>query len=311
MGGTLANGNIQAPPWMMLSNVVGGVQDAEYDLTPQVAVTIGAAVSSSVATFLFGNQLPIDSDDFLVREIQWYVTASDGALNPQDLRVRIRDGDGRLFTSDFVQICDLTGPLCPPWPLCRSTNLLFDFQNVNATTGATITVCLKGWKRRPCPSQQAIISPYVPMWKRYTVPADPSVELDDFEYPFTFSSSVAQDLLKVPLPTDNDADFLWRGLAGDWNTDTNDVAVVGSVAVTFYNQGSLPLNQFGLVNPWGSLQAGEFRELVFSSGGGRVAAFFPEILIPRGSVALVDLSFGGPATLRFSLRGMKVYTQCR
>lgn len=298
-------GNILAPQWMGFSPVVAGCQDSEYDLAPPLAVVVGAN------SFSFGNQLAIDTDDFLVREIQWYVVPGDGSLNPQDLRVRIRDSRGKLFTTQFVQLIDLTGPLVPAWPLCQGSVLLFDFQNVNGSRSASVTVVLKGWRRKLCSTQPAVIPPYVPLWRRYTVPTEADTEIDDFEYPFTFKQAGAVDLLKVPIQTDNDADFLWRGLAGDWNTANNDVAVTGSVAVTFYDPLGVPLIQYPLLNPWGSLACGLFRESVFPNGGGVPFGFFPEIFIPRGGVVQVDLSFGGAATLRGSLRGVKVYRPCR
>lgn len=309
MGG-LPFGNIMAPPWMGLTPVVAGVTDTEYDLIPLNAVVVPASTPIPDSGFSMGNLLPIDADDFLVRELQWFVEQT-GTLNAQDLRVRIRDAAGRLFTSDFVQIIDLTGPLVPAWPLCKSTQLIFDFQNVNTTTPASVTVCLKGWRRRPCPGQVAVPSNYVPMSKRYTVPTDPSIDVEDFGYPYTFTMTGAGDLLKVPLQTDQDASFLWRAIAGDWNTANNDVATVGSVGVTFYDVAQRPLNVYQLINPWNSGNCGLFRELVFSNGGGLPAPIYPEIEIPPGGVVLVDLSFGGPGTLRFCLRGKKVYTQCR
>lgn len=300
-------GNICAPRWMGLSPMVKGVLDTEYDLLPLTAVTVNPNSTS------FGNQLPVGTDgDFLVYQIQWYVVPFGErgiTLAPQDIRVRIRDVNGRLFTSDFVQIVDLTGALVPAWPLCKGGVLTFDFQNLNTTTGVNITVVLRGWKRTPCPTQQAFDPGYLPLYRRYTQSV-PDAELEDFEYPFTFTATGAEDMLKLPLQTDNDADFLWRGLAGDWNTANNDLATVGTISVTFYDPLGVPLDLYPLINPWASRSAGQFRECVFSNGGGVPAGFFPEVFIPRGGIAQVDISFGGAATLRFSLRGVKVYRQC-
>jgi hypothetical protein len=301
-------GNMYAPPWFGFSPVLKGIRDMEYDLDlPPVNVPAGG--------FSRGNQLPVDADaDYLVREIQFMVSASEGTPPaPGDLRVRIRDGDGRLLTTDFVPILDLNGPFAVPWPLRRGCVLLIDYQN---TSGAVESACsiwmlLKGWKRILCPGDPLEApSPYTPMYKRFTEP-DGVNDLEDFEYPFTFTATAAGDLLKMPLQTDNDADFLWRGITGPWNTAANPVPCVGSVALTFYDTWGVPLNQTQLLNPWGSLVAGQFRESVLSSGGGRPAPFFPEILIPRGGVVQVDLSFGAAATVSFSLRGMKVYGRCK
>lgn len=300
-------GNMYAPPWMGFSPILKGIRDIEHDLDlPPVTVSGGGGLSRN-------NALPVDNDaDFLVREIQFEVTATVVGVAPSDIRVRIRDGEGRLFTSDFVPILDLIGPLVPPWPLRRGSVLLIDFLNLNANveSSATVWLVLKGWKRKLCPEDPFELAvPYVPMYRRFTQP-DAVNDLEDFEYPFTFVSSGVGDLLKVPLQTDNDADFLWRGITGDWNTAANDVAVVGQVGLTFYDVDGVPLIQAPLINPWGSLTSGLFRESVLASGGGRPAPFFPEILIPRGGVVQLDLSFGSVQTVRFSLRGVKVYGRC-
>ena len=301
-------GNMYAPPWYGFSPVLKGIRDMEYDLDlPPVTIPTNG--------FSRGNELPVDNDaDFLVREIQFVVVATTGTpALPSDLRVRIRDGDGRLFTSDFVPILDLTGPLVPAWPLRRGCVLTIDYQNVAtaAESSATVWLLLKGWKRRLCPDDTfEAVSPYVPMYKRF-LPPSASNDIEDFEYPFTFTSATINDQLKVPLQTDNDADFLWRGITGDWNTANNDVATVGGVGLTFYDPWGVPLVQAPLMNPWGSMRSGGFRETILGNGGGRPAPFFPEILIPRGGVVQVDLSFGGVEVVRFSLRGMKVYGTCK
>jgi hypothetical protein len=293
--------------------VIAGVEDFEFDLDLQpVAVPAGS--------FVLGTALAVDVDaDYLVRELQFFVSAvtvdgepSTTTALASDIRVRIRDGQGRLFTSDFIPIADLSGPLCPPWPVRRGSVLLIDYQNINTTVSeiATVWMLLKGWKRNPCPGTKAFAPPYVPMYRQYPTP-QPGTEFEDFEYPFTFTEPGAIDLLKIPLQTDNDADFWWCGISGDWNTANNDVAVVGGVGITFYDAISLPMMQAGLLNPWGSLVGPLFRESVFSSGGARPAGFLPAIFIPRGGVIQVDMSFGQAATLRFSLRGKKIYGACK
>lgn len=308
------NANPYAPAWMRLSPVMAGIRDREYDLDlPPVSVPANS--------FVQGISFVMDGDtDYLVREFQFVITsvtiddvpAPNTAL-PSDIRIRIRDGRGRLFTSDFVPIADLTGPLCPAWPIPRGSVLTIDYQNVNQTAGLVTDVwlCLKGWKRYQCQNdQKELKSDYVPMYRTYPKP-QPGEEFEDFEYPFTFVSAGASDLLKIPLQTDNDAGFWWCGLTGDWNTANNDVSVVGGVGLTFYDAVGLPMMQAGLTNPWGSIIGPLFRESIFSSGGGRPAPFWPAIYIPRGGVVQVDISFGAAETLRFSLRGKKVYGACR
>jgi len=298
-------GNIFAPPWYGFSRVLPGIRDMENDLDlPQTIVAQGVVSRS--------NQLTIDNDaDFLCREIQFVVPAfAVAAPAPSDLRVRIRDGDGRLFTSDFVPILDLNGPLVPPWPLQRASVLLIDFQNLAAAPNQTATVwmVLKGWKRITCADRTDWKSPYTPLYQRYLQPSA-DYDVEDFEYPKTIVTTGAVDQLRFPIQTDNDADFYWRGITGDWNTANNDVAVTGNCGITFYDPSGLPMAQAPLIVPWGSLASGPFRELVLASGGGRPAPLYPEVFIPRGGIITADFSFGAAVTLRFSLRGVKVYSK--
>lgn len=297
-------GNIWAPPWMGFSPVLANLRDAEFafDLPP---------VAVAAQAYSIGNRLQIDADaDFLVREIQLVVIQAEAeTLLASDIRVRLRSGDGRMLTTDFMPIVDLNGPMVPPWNLRRGSVVLVDYFNANTLGSQTVWLVLKGWKRNPCDDPTEAPAPYVPMYQRYPVPQGQDV--DDFEYPFTFTQAAAGDLLKQPLQTDNDADFLWSALAGDWNTANNDVATVGDVAMVFYDTDDVPLCIRGVQNPWGSMSAGVFRESTLSSGGGRPAPFHPSIFIPRGGVILLDLSFGGAATVRFSLRGKKIYGVCK
>jgi hypothetical protein len=309
-------GNIYAPPWMCLSPGIANYDDVEFDIDlPSVTV---AANSIQLGTPTNFQTLTLDADyDFLCREIQFVVFPPAVSVQPSDLRVRIRDAFGRLVTSDFVQVQNLNGVLPFIWGLKLGGVLTFDFQNVNAAHAISVQTVLKGWKRKSCPGKPALVSPYVPMYKRYSVPIDQGVKLEDFEYYFTFTATAAIDRLRIPLQTDQDADFLWRAQQGDWNTSSNDVAVVGSVGLLFYDPTETPISggpnpekgTNGLINPWGSFNVGQFRESILSSGGGNAAPMYPEILIKAGGVVSVDLSFGGPATVRFSLRGMKIYRE--
>lgn len=297
-------GNIFAPPWLSFSRVQAGIRDMENDLDlPQVTVATGAVSRS--------NALTIDNDsDYLCREINFFVVSESGAAPaPSDLRVRIRDGDGRLFTSDFIPILDLNGPFVPPWPLQRASVLLFDFQNIGSAGGASSTIwaVLKGWKRITCADQTNWPSPYRPLYSRYLQPSA-QLDIEDFEYPVTVTVTGAGDQLRIPIHTDNDGDFYWRGITGDWNTANNDVAVTGNCGITFYDPSGLPIAQAPLTVPWGSPSSGPLRELILSSGGGRPAPIYPEIFIPRGGIITADYSLGAAVTLRFSLRGVKSYS---
>jgi hypothetical protein len=306
---SLPIGNIYAPPWMCVAPSVAGYQDIEFDIDlPTVTIPANTIQPGSPTN---GQTLTLDADyDFLVRELQFVVfPVSDEAFQPSDLRVRIRDPFGRLMTSDYVQVQNLNGALPIIWALKRAGILTFDFWNVNTSYAISVQTVLKGWKRMACPGAPAIPSAYVPMYKRYSVPVGQHIKLENFEYYYTFKSTGIQDLLRIPLQTDNDADFLWRGIQGDWSTTNNDVDTVGNVGLVFRDPTGIALSTTGLTCPWGSTNCGNFRESVLSNGGGRVAPIFPEIRIPHGGVVEVDISFGAAETVRFSLRGMKVYQE--
>ena len=296
--------NMWAPAWMGFSPVLANLRDYEFaaDLPP---------IAVAAQAYSLGNRLQIDGDaDFLVREIQFAVIAAEAAvLEASDIRVRLRSGDGRMLITDFMPIVDLNGPMVPPWPLRRGSVVLVDYYNANTLGSQTVWMVLKGWKRNPCNDPTEAPQPYVPMYSRY--PAPKTLDTDDFEYPFTFTAAGPIDLLKQPLRTDNDADFLWSAVSGDWNTANNDVATVGNCAMVFYDIDEVPLCTTGVLNPWASGSAGIFRESTLSSGGGRPVGFYPSIFIPRGGIVQVDLSFGGAATVRFSLRGQKIYGVCK
>jgi hypothetical protein len=306
---SLPIGNIYAPPWMCVSPAVAGYEDIEFDLDlPTVTIPPSTIQLGSPTN---GQQLQLDQEnDFLVRELQFPVfPVADESFEPTDLRVRIRDPFGRLVTSDFVWAQNLCGALPMIWGLKKAGVLTFDFQNLNTTNAISVQPVLRGWKRRACPGKPAIVSKYVPMYRRYSVPQGQGYKLEDFEYYFTFTQTGAADLLRIPLQTDNDADFLWRAVQGDGNTESNDVAVVGNVGLRFYDPNGVSLSVTGLTNQWNSPNVGQFRESILSSGGGMPAPLYPEILVRAGGVIEVDISFGAAETVRFSLRGMKVYRE--
>jgi len=315
-------GNIYAPPWVGFSPQLPGYCDAEFDNTvPQIQGT--SILVSHGGVIQLGQQnsnqrLSVSSDaDEIVREIQIVALpplTAGAAVNPSDLRVRLRDGDGRLITSDFVYAVDLSTALCPGLSLRRGTILLVDLVNENATIDLNVQLIFKTAKRTACETtDQPLIAPYCPMYRRFSKP-QPGEEFHDCEFPFTFVSTGASDLVRVPLLVDNDADFLWRGLTGDLNVPTNTVSPVGNVALTFYDPNGTALVKVpigGIQTPWNSQLAGMFRECLLSNGGGRPAPQYPEIRIPAGGGLDADISFGAAATLRFSLRGVKVYQECR
>ncbi len=311
-------GNIYAPPWVPFSPVVPGICDLEYDNT-------APTVQGQVITVLHGGvpqlgqqntnqQIFVSSDaDQIVREIQvLFLQPAGGVVNPSDLRIRLRDGDGRLITSDFVYAVDLCGPLCPALSLRHGTTVLIDLVNLNAAVDLSVVIVFKAVKRTLCGTTESIVSDHRRMFRCYSQPAEGETH-EDAEFPFQFTVTGAQDLIRQTLLVDKDSDFLWRGLTGDVNWASNPIGTVGNVALTFYDPSGtalvkVPVN--GILTPWGSPIAGMFRECLLSNGT-KLAPQWPEIRIPKGGGLDLDISFGAAATLRFSLRGVKVYTECR
>jgi hypothetical protein len=300
-------GNMYAPPWMCWSPQLPNFRDDYWDIDlPPVTIAPGVTTPPQPLAF--------DGDaDYMVREMWFVVLPSSGMpVNPQDLRTRIRDGDGRLVTSDFVYANDLCGPLVPVWAVRRGSVAQIEYSNQGASS-ITVQLVIRGAKRFPCQNvDQPVIPGYKPMRYRYPPPAA-GFRHYDFEYPFEFDNTSAANnvQLKTPLQTDNDADFLWRGLAGQWFTPNNTAfPTSGRLAVNIYGPDGLALNELGIATPWAPQQYGLVPELLFSNGGGRIAPQFPEIRIPAGGILQADLSFFPgftPTVLRFSLRGVKVY----
>lgn len=297
--------NLSVPPWVPLSAQVPGFRDDEYSIDLP-AMTINAGATS------LGNVLAFDADaDSFVREI-WFVilptTAS--AVQPSDLRVRIRDGDGHIFTNDFCYANDLCGPLCPPWPIRKGATLIVDYQNQNGSAvNIVVQMVLRLYKRLACANvAQPLPSLYIPMRKRYP-PPNPGEVHKDFAYPYSPPNlGASSPFLKFPIQMDNDADFLWRGLSGSWQTVNNSLVTVGQVALTFYDASNTPFNQLNLPEPWGGF-GGEQRESILTNGGA-IAPQFPEVRVPRGGLILVDVTFVTAASIvRLCLRGVKVYTE--
>lgn len=301
-------GNIMVPPWVPFSPQRPGFRDEEYDIDLP-PVTVAAGVTST------GNVLPLDADaDYFVRELWFIVLPGGAAVQPSDLRVRIRDGDGHMFTNDFCYANDLNGPLCPPWPIRAGATLIIDYQNQNQSANSiTAQLVLRAHKRKICGNvAQPLPSTYKPMRFQYPGPG-PGETHRDFAYSVAYDNfNVAptpSTLLKFPIQTDNDADFLWRGLCGQWaGVNNQDTATFGNVAITFYDANNQPFSALNIPESWGGYY-GEQRESILTNGG-RITPQFPQVLIPRGGVVLVDVAFGTLVNrLRFALRGVKVYTQ--
>ncbi len=311
-------GNIYAPPWVPFSPVVAGICDAEFDNTaPNVqgqTITVLHGGVPQLGKQSSNQQIFVSSDaDQIVREIQvLFLQPAGGVVNPSDLRIRLRDGDGRLITSDYMYAVDLCGPLCPALSVRRGTTVLIDLVNLNAAIDLNVIVVFKSVKRILCGTTESIASPYRPMYRRYSQPGEGET-YEDAEFPFELTTTGPQDFIRQTLLIDKDADFLWRGLAGDVNWASNTVSPVGNVALNFYDPSGtalvkVPVN--GISTPWGSPIAGMFRECLLSNGA-KLTPQWPEIRIPKGGGIDFDASFGAAATLRFSLRGVKVYTECK
>lgn len=311
-------GNIYAPPWVPFSPVVAGICDLEFDNSaPNVqgqTITVLHGGVPQLGKQNSNQQIFVSSDaDQIVREIQVvFLQPAGGVVNPSDLRVRLRDGDGRLITSDYVYAVDLSSALCPGLSLRHGTTVLIDLVNFNAAVDLTVVIVFKTVKRTLCDTAESIVTPYCPMYRRYSQPGANETH-EDAEFPFEVTTTGAQDLVRQTLLIDKDADFIWRGLAGDVNWASNTVGTVGNVALTFYDPSGTALVKVptnGILTPWGSPIAGMFRECLLSNGA-KLAPQWPEIRIPKGGGIDFDASFGAAATLRFSLRGVKVYTECR
>lgn len=300
--------NLWVPPWVPFSPQVPNFRDEEIDLSlPPVTLT-------GTDTLSLNNALAFDADaDYFIRELQFVILPTTSApIEASDVRVRIRDADGHLYTNDFCYAQDLCGPTCPPWPVRAGATLLVDFQNECQTDGTSIVIQLvvKGYKRRACSNVPVpLLGDYVPMRRQYPPAADGEV-YRDFSYPQRFDNideaPTPSNLLKFPIQMDNDADFILRGLCGAWFTPSDDFSPTANVALTLYDANSTPWSDRFLPEPWGG-SYGEQREVMLTNGG-RITPVFPEVRIARGSVILVDISFGTIADIvRFGLRGVKAY----
>jgi len=287
-------GNLLAPMWAGVTPQLPGYCDVEFDFVP-VQVTIPPGGLS------LKNQLPVDMDaDYLGRE--FFVSPIAGTTsgaNPQDLKIRITDGDSNAITSDWITANDINGVFGPSvLPFRKGSVILVDFWNQGTAT-LVVMMGIKGFKRFPCNDKQGPLPPFYPESARFCKEWE-GVRFEEYEYFYEFSNYVtpfsppwAQSLnaygasvfRQVPLPTDNDADFLWRGTTGQiMRSGAAGLSSAGRVSLRFYDHNIVPLAN---VIPTTGLGPGA--ELVLSDGGGRMSPAFPEILIPRGSSAAVDI----------------------
>lgn len=333
--------NMYAPCWAAISRQLPGFCDTDFDYPAGLAQAQAAgtieAVSIAAGQILLGRALPalqiaIDSDaDYLAREI--YISPIGGSgspANPQDLKMRLQDGDGNFITSDWVTANDLCGPLGPiPLPFRKGSIAYVDLWN-QGSSALTVQVGLKGFKRWACSDQQPPVPPFLPVSKRYCKEWS-GVRFEEYEYFFEFGNGSSDsafvspwsvDLAPIspngifahfPLQTDTDADFLWRGITGMIMSPGGPVSQIPQEAfLGFYDDLTVPLfNQQPRAGATPSAPP-PGAELVISNGGGRAVPVFPEILVKRGGVIPLDICLQIPSGLnliQFSLRGFKVYNE--
>jgi hypothetical protein len=201
--------NLYAPEWMGFTPPVSGVSDIETDLMLPISIASGATLSGSNAL-----QLAIGADaDVLLREIRFLFTLPLGGSILTDLRVRLRDGDGNLVTSDYIYAADLAGSVGPVLGFRKGSVLLFEFQNVGVGT-INAQLIFKCIKRVPGPAVKVLPSPYTPLYRQYST-APPGFHDEAYSYYYEIPLTTALPALHFPLQTDNDAPFLWRASAGD------------------------------------------------------------------------------------------------
>jgi hypothetical protein len=309
-----------APKWASITPQLPGWCDVEFDFNP-VTITVGPGLKS------LKNQLFVDGDaDYLSREIVALpIQGTTGTLNPQDLKFRLTDGDGKAITSDWITLNDINGAVAPGvLPFRKGSIPYVDIWNQGAAT-AVLVVGFKGWKRVACNAQQADLPEFVPQSRRFCQPWGPGIRFEEYEYFFEFTNGVLatappwaanlqpqtpnQQFLQFTLQTDNDASFLWRGTAGMIMSAGGPADIPGNWFLRFFDSALVPLsNQIARPGLTPSL-VGMDAEMVLSNGGGRMSPHFPEVYIPRAGVAAVDVGLLTPDTVsvQFSLRGVKVF----
>lgn len=333
------SGDLYAPTWAGIYPMLPGFCDVDFDYSMgnegDFFFTVTLGPSGSGTEFALKQPCNINTDaDYLAREM--YVSplagstvGDSGAINPQDLKIRVRDGDGNAITSDWMTANDLCGPLGPcALPLRKGGNVTIDLWNQGDGT-LVVAAGFKGWKRFPCTADQGKLNPFNVQRRMFCKPW-PGVRFEEYEYFFEFANgpnalyppwvnnlqpqSPGQIFANFALPTDNDADFFWRGTTGMIMSAGGPIAQVpDSFFLLFYDRDLIPLaNQVPHpgVNPTPS---GPSAEMLISNGGGRMSPHWPEIFVPRGATVPVDILLQTPLTglssVQFSLRGVKVYNE--
>jgi hypothetical protein len=332
-----------APSWAAITPQLPGFCDVDFDYSMgnegDFFFTVTLGPSGSGTEFALKQPCNINTDaDYLAREIYvgpvgGSVVGVSGSINASDLKIRLRDGDGNAITSDWITANDLCGPLGPcALPLRKGSLNYIDLWNQGDGT-LVVQMGFKGWKRFPCSDVQGPIPPYIPQRDRFCKEWA-GVRFEEYEYFFEFANganafyppwvmnlqpqSPTNIFFKFALPTDLDADFLWRGTTGMIMQAGGPIAQIPDAAfLLFYDYtDQVPLANVVPhpgINPTPS---GPSAEMVISNGGGRMTPHWPEILIPRGGTIPLDILLQTPAaglsSFSFSLRGFKVYdlTDC-
>jgi len=191
------SGDMYAPTWAGLYKQLPGLCDVDFDYAMGnegdffFTVTLGPAGSGTEVALKLPCNINPDAD-YLAREM--YIgpiagsrVGASGAINPQDLKVRIRDGDGNAITSDWITANDLCGPLGPcALPFRKGGNVTIDLWNQGDGT-LVVSAGFKGWKRFPCTDQQGEIPRNIPQRYRFCKEW-PGVRFEEYEYFFEFAN---------------------------------------------------------------------------------------------------------------------------
>jgi hypothetical protein len=290
-----------SPQWMGFTPALVGYRDVEIDLAlPVFSLTAGQMLSGGNAL-----QLPISGDaDHLLYEFKLFLSVPGGLVS--DLRVRMRDGEGNLITSDYVQAIDLAGQFGPALRLLKGSTVLFEVQNVGTVT-LTAQFILRCVKRVPDQAEQGLMPNYKPMYDQYSKPPA-GFHDESYSYYFEFVVNFGVPAVKFPLATESDADFLWRATAGNPRTSSTALGISSATkqtVITLYDPNGQPLTSRNVgsevpITPY---------ESVLSGWPGRATPIYPEVLIPRGGVISVDVLsspfFFATTTFQIELRGVK------
>ena len=266
-----------APKWATITPQLPGWCDVEFDFDP-LTLTIAPGQQ------LLKNELLVDGDaDYLDREIVALpIAGTTGTLNPQDLKIRLTDGDAQFITSDWVTLNDINGPVGPAVLAFRKgSKPYFDIWNQSETSTAVVVVGFKGWKRVKCDAKQADLPKFVPQSQRFCKPWAPGIRFEEYEYFFEFVNGTLatappwcvnlepqtpnQQFNQFALRTDDDASFLWRGTSGMIMSLGGGVAIPGNWFLRFYDNALVPLaRQDSAAEPnaiahWAGGRAGAFK----------------------------------------------------